>query len=281
MSDFYKLGVIGQNISYSQSKDIFEAIFRLTDVHGSFDVISIDPDQLTTRFGELIEAGFTGLSITVPFKGEVLRLLDNVEPMAGKLGAVNCITIRDGRTSGSNTDGAGFRKPLDDSVTLLKGRRALIFGYGGSAAVVLYSLASEFGVRQFTVVGRDEDKWSEFRDRMTAILPDTHIVVESNEHFTAGFDDRYGVAVNCTPLGGWNFPGDSPFPKRFDWSAVDIYYDLNYNAGNRLIAAARSAGVRAIDGSIMLVGQAIESFRLWSGLSVDFDPVYRAVFGRQ
>ena len=112
-------------------------------------------------------------------------------------------------------------------------------------------------------------------------VPDIDIAIETNEHFTAGFDDRYGIAVNCTPLGGWNHPASSPFPKRFDWSAIDIYYDLNYNNDNRLIATARNAGVTAIDGSAMLVGQALESFRIWSGLAVEYEPVYRTVFGQR
>ena len=279
MSDFYKLGVVGQNISYSQSKNIFETIFGLTGVGGSFDILSTEPGDLSARIQDCVDESYTGLSITVPFKSEVVPLMTQTDPLGSRLNVVNCISIENGQLRGHNTDVIGFAIPLEMRQAGSDRRHAVIFGYGGSASVVVYSLASDFGMKQFTIVGRSESKLTAFRDRMTAVLPNIDIHAESSEHFTAGFDDRYAVAVNCTPLGGWNLPGSSPLPKRFDWSAVDIYYDLNYNRDNHLVTAARNAGVTAIDGSTMLVGQALESFHIWSGMTVDFNPVYRAVFG--
>lgn len=279
MSDFYKLGVIGQNISYSQSRDIFEAVFRLASVSGSFDVLSVDPDELVDRIGQLVSKGYQGLSVTIPFKSAVIPLLADVEPLAKRLNAVNCIVISDGKMTGHNTDRNGFAASLESANVTLEGRRALIFGHGGSASIAVYSLASDFGIRDFTVVGRSEKKLRDFRDKLAGIVPDLDILIESTEEFAVGFDDRYGLAVNCTPLGGWNDPDRSPLPKRFDWSAIDLYYDLNYNRDNRVIQSARSAGVTAIDGSSMLVAQALVSFHLWSGNTVEFEPVYRAVFG--
>ncbi|MCK4632309.1 MAG: hypothetical protein KAT79_03510, partial [candidate division Zixibacteria bacterium] len=79
--------------------------------------------------------------------------------------------------------------------------------------------------------------------------------------------------------GGWNSPESSPFPTGFNWPQGKIYFDLNYNTDNQLVAAARSVGMIAIDGSMMLVGQAIRSFNIWTGEDVNFDEVYRRVFG--
>jgi shikimate dehydrogenase len=92
-------------------------------------------------------------------------------------------------------------------------------------------------------------------------------------------DDQPDIVVNCTPVGGWNSPESSPFAIGFNWPQGKIYSDLNYNTDNQLVAAARSAGMIAIDGSMMLVGQAIRSFNIWTGEDVDFDNVYRRVFG--
>ena len=90
--------------------------------------------------------------------------------------------------------------------------------------------------------------------------------------------DDLDIIVNCTPAGGWNQPDGSPLPESFSWPAGRIYYDLNYNQGNKVLIEARSAGLRCIDGSSMLVGQALQSYYLWTGHRVAFDAVYKDVF---
>ncbi len=89
----------------------------------------------------------------------------------------------------------------------------------------------------------------------------------------------WDIVVNCTPMGGWNHPTESPLPGWFDWSSSRLYYDLNYNGDNHLVAAARASGVETIDGSAMLVAQALQSFYIWTGRKLTFEPVYAEVFG--
>jgi shikimate dehydrogenase len=86
------------------------------------------------------------------------------------------------------------------------------------------------------------------------------------------------IVVNCTPLGGPLFPDLSPVSLGLDWSKVRLYFDLDYNTGNTAVNLAKKAGVRAIDGSAMLVAQAIKSMELWTGLQVDFEDIYRQIF---
>ena len=73
-------------------------------------------------------------------------------------------------------------------------------------------------------------------------------------------------------------PESNPVPKILDWRQVGFYFDLNYNSDNRTVRAARNAGVRAIDGSSMLVAQALKSMELWTGIAVEFEPVFATVF---
>ena len=115
---------------------------------------------------------------------------------------------------------------------------------------------------------------------MSGCLGDCELIIKATDSGKPNQIDLYDLVVNCTPLGGWNAIDESPLPDWFDWSMTRTYYDLNYNQNNLLIIGASQAGVKAIDGSIMLVAQALKSLQLWTSLDIPFEPVYNEVFPR-
>lgn len=280
MTTKYKFGLIGQNISYSRSQAIFEAVFKIMNVSGSLKNYSIAPENFESEFGRIITSGVQGLSVTIPYKSRVISFLDDIAPVARALDAVNSISITPSGLTGHNTDCYGFSLPLRADAQRLKHGRALVLGCGGAAKAVVYSLYTDYEIKDFIVACRSMEKLTKFKDSLSTQIPGIKIRLETLDNIDHGSGGSFDIAVNCTPAGGWNLPEQSPVSDLFDWTEIKLYYDLNYNEENKIIGKARSAGIRALDGSAMLVGQALRSFKLWTGEDVSFEEVYEVVFGR-
>ncbi len=273
-------GLLGHNISYSKSADIFNAIFELKGIAGTFENFDLAPDEFESRFRQIVKSGVNGLSVTIPYKKSVIGLLHEVNSIAGALDAVNSIAVTESKLSGFNTDVVGFGLPLIPLAAQLKKGKALILGGGGGARAVIYSLHKNFGIAQFTVIGRTEEKLCRLKNALDAILSNSQITTDTFDNLKEYAAQDFSITVNCTPLGGWNYPEKNPLPKWFNWPMTNIYYDLNYNTGNKIVRQAAENDVIAIDGSQMLVGQAVSSFEIWTGDSVRFDDVYERAFNR-
>ena len=281
MSEFYKFGLIGHNVAYSKSADIFNAIFKLKGLDGSFENFDLDSENnFNEKFKSLMTNSICGLSVTIPHKKRVIPLLNNISAVAEALQAVNSISVENGQLHGHNTDAFGFSLPLKAFAEKLKHGRAMILGCGGSARAVVYSLYIDYEISEFCVICRSGDKLQQFKTSMKQILKNSHIETSAISDCADALSKDFSIVVNCTPLGGWNHQDTLPFPEDFNWNNSRIYYDLNYNQGNLALKLALDNNVIALDGSQMLVGQAVRSFDIWTGQTVEIEAVYNKVFDR-
>jgi shikimate dehydrogenase len=209
--------------------------------------------------------------VTIPFKTDIIRYLDTLDPSAGSLQSVNSIQILHGSLTGYNTDQFGFSAMLT-STKISPGARALILGAGGASRAVIASLL-DAGI-QVTICCRNETQYAE----SVALCFEKKSSVSYHRWSESIDSDGFQVVVNTTPLGGAN-NASAPCPLPFE-NTTGIYFDLNYNAENRWLAAARLAGWETYDGSRMLIWQAIRSFEIWTGRKVEFQVIYQRVFGR-
>jgi shikimate dehydrogenase len=269
--------LIGGEISYSRSPDIFRAVFEQLGCEGRFDLCATQSENLQAEIRRLVKSGVAGVSVTIPHKETIIRHLDSVDDLARTVGAVNSIAIRDGQLCGYNTDCYGAAFALRRAG--FKGcERAVIIGSGGAARAVAQVLVVDFGVLDFVFCGRNAAKLADLKYHIGYYGQDIVIGAVTIVDNIAQFATGESLVVNCTPLGGPLSPKSNPVPKSLDWRQIGFYFDLNYNADNRTVKAARDAGVRAIDGSSMLVAQALKSMELWTGTSVELEPVYTKVF---
>jgi shikimate dehydrogenase len=272
MSRSYRFAVLGQSISYSKSPDVFAAISEYTDIPISFEIRSIGPSQLEVEIQRLRAEGYDALALTTPFKEQIIPLLSSVSPTAKKIQAVNSVKCGETGLSGYNTDIDGFLAglmPFADKVTSAK---ALVLGTGGAARAVIHALLSDGPATSVTVVGRSRESLGKMAGYEFEFLTVDNLQTLPNKDLR--------LIVNCTPLGGWNALEQLPLPPEFQFAPDTVYYDLNYNEGNRAIQFAAEGGCTTIDGSVMLVGQALKSFFLWADESIPIEPIYQAVFGR-
>jgi shikimate dehydrogenase len=274
----YRFALIGENIGYSLSPKIFEAIFCQLGIEGEFEVCSVGSDGLRLELSRLVDSGTSGIAVTIPHKNHIRTCLDEESDSVRSVGAVNSIAVTDGRTVGHNTDCYGFSYGLHrNGVTRIEGP-VLVLGSGGAARAAMRALHSDFGADRFTISARTPERIDDLKQHFSKSNVN---IVRHSIKVGATDETKWSLVVNCTPLGGANAPHESPLPDGFGWDAVDLYYDLNYNADNGTLAEARASGVHSIDGSAMLVAQAVESFRLWTGREIDFEPVFEVVFNDQ
>jgi len=195
--------------------------------------------------------GVKGLSVTIPFKQEVMKFMDDTDPGAGQIGAVNTVVSCCGKMTGYNTDWIGIREPLAG----LKGAKAVLLGAGGVAAAAAYALTSLD--MEVTVLNRTPSKARELADRSGCAWKEWD-----------AFDSLHpDLVVNATPV-GMHPDTKSPLRKEQLKSSMTVF-DLVYTpAETPLLKAAAARGCRTIPGTEMFIGQAREQFRLFFGIDV-------------
>jgi shikimate dehydrogenase len=267
-------GVIGYPLSHSLSPTLFRAAFDAAGIDARYEKWPATPEELPGRVSALREPDVFGANVTIPHKEAVVPLLDALDPLAERIGAVNTIVNEGGRLSGHNTDVPGFSRSLrEDAGFDARGRPAVVLGAGGAARAIAVALI-ELGAARITVVGRTAS-------RAEKLVADLRPHAGATSLATGGANGALREAeliVNCTPAGtrGSGAEGASPLaPEEIPGGAV--VFDLVYNPPETpLVAAARSRGATAVSGLGMLVYQAAESFRLWTGQDAPVDAMLSA-----
>jgi shikimate dehydrogenase len=194
-----------------------------------------------------------GFGVSMPYKLEVVPLLDALDPIAARIGAVNTIVNDDGHLTGHNSDWIGAVRALEE-VSPLSGTRALLLGAGGAARAVAFGLA-ERGAHT-TIANRDVSK-------AEALARDVGATAASLDETARAGD--YDVVVNATSVGMKEIDPRSPIPEEA-LRAGQIVMDIVYKPiETELVRAARRRGARAIHGGRMLLYQAARQFELYTG----------------
>ncbi|WP_437488317.1 shikimate dehydrogenase [Sorangium sp. So ce1014] len=209
--------------------------------------------------------GIRGLGVSMPYKQAVIPLLDEIDPVAARIGAVNTIVNDDGRLRGYNTDWIGAVRALEE-VTPLGGARVLLLGAGGAARAVAFGLA-ERGAR-VTVANRDLEKARQLAAAVGGAAAPLDGEALSPDH---------DVLVNATSRGMAEVDPRSPVPEealREGLLVMDIVYKPMIT---ELVEAARRRGATAVHGGRMLLHQAAEQFRLYTGREPPLDVMDEAL----
>lgn len=260
--------VIGDPIAQSKSPAIHNHWLGKAGIGAEYRACRVTPaglaDYLASRRGD---QAWRGCNVTMPHKQAVMPLLDRLDPLAARIGAVNTIVREDGKLAGYNTDAGGFLEPLRPLLAREHlFRMARVIGTGGAARAIVAALAEEGVV--VVLAGRDPAK-------AQALLAELDPAGEHHAvdlaHFAAAtdfaFDDREGcfdLVVNASPLGMAGQP-----PLELDLSHIppgSIVYDIVTDPlDTPLLQAARAAGFRTVDGLAMLTGQAALAFERFFG----------------
>jgi shikimate dehydrogenase len=238
-----KFGLIGKTLGHSFSKQFFEEKFSAEAIAATFENIEL---ATISEVKTVLTTGFSGLSVTVPYKTAIIPFLDELSVEAQAIGAVNSIGFENGKAIGYNTDAHGFHQSIKPFLTN-QHERALIIGTGGAAKAVAYVL-QQIGLN-VVFVARNPQGENEFPFEAL------------NEHMVHACK----LIVHCTPVG--TFPNNSeciPFPFA-SLSKEHLCVDLIYNpAETSFLAQSKAAGATILNGYSMLQEQAIKSWSIWN-----------------
>jgi 3-dehydroquinate dehydratase/shikimate dehydrogenase len=246
-------GLTGSPIGHSVSPAMHNAAFAASGVDAVYLPLPAADAGDFLEFAAGI--GLAGASITIPFKRALFERIDAVDAEARQVGAINTLIAGDGAWRGVNTDVMGFVEPLARRGVTLRGQRAAVLGAGGSARAVGTALVA---------AGADTRICA--RNREAAAITAAAVGARAGEWPPPA--GSWDLLVNCTPVGMHPMSDVSPLDEQnaFRGAGTRIVYDLIYNPEHtRLLRDAAAAGCQTIGGLEMLVAQAEEQFRLWTG----------------
>ena len=270
------VGIIGNPLGHTLSPTIHNAAFDYMGLNWCYIPVPVEEGRLPEAVEGIRALRLAGVNVTMPFKTEVIPLLDEVAMFARSVGAVNTILMDKGRLIGYNTDGGGFCTALTRDLDYeVKGRRVFILGAGGAARSVTVSLALA-GVSSITIVDLSADRSRRLAEVIRRSAPEVRVSWlspdDSRDMVVADSD----VIINATPLTA--FQGSVLGVPVAMLNRNQLVCDLNYSLNKPpLLLEAEAMGARVVDGKGMLLYQAAAAFEIWTGLEAPVEVMRTAL----
>jgi len=240
-----RYGLIGHPLKHSMSRHYFNEKFEyegLDCLYQHFDLKSLDElQEVMDKYPDLC-----GFNVTLPYKEAIIPLLDDIDPVAKAVGAVNVVKVTDGKLKGFNTDVYGFEQLLNRAINGKTIKHALILGTGGASKAVQYVLRQK-GIA-YALVSRDASKGDYTYDTLTdEILNQNHLI------------------INTTPLGMFPHVDDFPDLHYQGLSKKHVLIDLIYNPKETaFMELGKSWGAKAYGGMQMFEEQAKRTWEIFN-----------------
>ncbi len=269
------VGIIGHPIVHSWSPIIHETAFKFTKQNYEYAAFDVLPKYLRDALKGLTALGIVGCNVTVPHKEAVLEFLDEVSADARLVGAVNTIYVENEMLVGHNTDVDGVVEALKPFREQISNQSVTLFGAGGGARAVVYSLISYFRPEQIYVINRDTSRAELLKKFFADSQNYRNIKINELHNLNeAEAIKKSKLVVNATPVG--MFPGVGESIMIDDTVDLEgkIFFDLVYNpVHTAFLKTARKKNAIIVSGLEMLYYQAAKAFELWTGVAMPLEKV--------
>ena len=222
-------GLIGRTLKHSFSVEVHKQF------EYKYELKELEPEALESFFKE---RNFKGINVTIPYKTDVIKYLDEIDDYAEEIGAVNTVVNRGGKLKGYNTDIFGMMKMIEKTGVTLKDKRVLILGTGGTSKTAFF-VAKKMGAREIAKVSRTpKEKEISYKE------------AEKN-------GDKWDIIINTTPCG--MYPNSNNTPVNIDkFPNLEGVFDMIYNPlRTELVLKAQERKIPACGGLYMLVSQGV------------------------
>ncbi len=243
-------GIIGNPVRHSLSPIIHNGAFRRMGLNAVY--LAFEVNDLKEAMTGIRELGVRGLSVTIPFKTRILPYLDHIEDVAGKIRAVNTLTVKGGKWVGYNTDCCGALEALEEKVDV-RGKKVILLGAGGAARAIGFGL-KEKGCR-VAIFNRSPKRAELLAEELGC-----------KHHPLSSFKEMDGdILINATSVGMHPMDAESPVPKGILKEGM-VVMDIVYRpVRTKLLREAEAQGCLTIDGLEMLARQGAGQLDIWTG----------------
>ncbi len=249
-------GVIGNPVKHSLSPLMQNAAFYEAGINAVY--LAFESGDIESSIKGMRGLGIKGLSVTIPHKSSVISLLDEVDPLAKDIGAVNTVVNENGKLVGYNTDAAGAFRALTE-VVQVKEKDCIIVGAGGAARAIGYILKRNRA--NVFISNRSAERGEE----LSRSLDSEFIKLEQLKNRDAD------IIINTTPVGMSPNVDSCPVPEEVLKPGMTVM-DIIYNPRTtKLLKTAQEKGCSTVDGLGMFIYQGAEQFRLWTGKDAPVD----------
>jgi shikimate dehydrogenase len=266
-------GLIGNPVSHSLSPAIMNHAFALYGIDAAYLAFEVERSAPAAALGGLWALGASGANVTYPYKEAILAFVDDLSPGVLAIQAANTLIFKKDEILAFNTDAVGVKTALETwGRSSLKGKKVFIFGAGGAGRAAAYGLL-EAGVREVNFCMRDPAKGAGLVRRFEALFPGSRISltrfsgVSENKEIGSAVR-KSDIVINATPVGMEGNDSKS-LPVEATWFDPEVTcFDFVYQPRDtEFLESARAGGAGTLGGLELLVAQAREAFRLWTGES--------------
>jgi shikimate dehydrogenase len=283
-----RYALLGSPVSGSKSPLIHHTSFVFNEINATYEAFEVLPEQLGEALKAFILDGYSGFNITIPHKEAVLDFVDELDPLAERMAAVNTLVVRDGKIKGYNTDGLGLATSLTHHGLELQGLRVLVLGAGGAAKGICHALAMA-GASHLDIYNRTLETAQSLvltlktqYEIESKVFEWTSLQVSSETQALNGIKQEalsaYDLVINTTSVGMIPKPENLPIEPEI-FSKETVFCDIVYKPHETLfLRRARAMGAKCIYGIEMLIFQALLSEQLWENCQIDLDQTKHELF---
>jgi shikimate dehydrogenase len=271
-------GIIGDPVEYSLSPAMHNAAFQELNLDFVYVAFRVRKDELREAIVGAKSLDIRGLNVTMPHKSAVMKYLDEIDPTARSIGAVNTILNNKGRLTGYDTDGIGALKALKENGISLNGKKLLLLGAGGAGKAIAFYAAQE--AEELKILNRTAQK---AKDLTEVLRKKFGKKIDGNslsaKNMRKELEDA-DIMVNATSVG--MHPNDDQSVTDPSWLRPNLcVMDIVYNPiETKLAKDAKSVGAKVVSGIEMLVYQGATSFEIWTGLPAPVKVMKKAILNK-
>lgn len=271
--------VIGNPVGHSLSPALHNAAFNALGLDFVYVAFRVE-DLKSALAGMRALENFRGMSVTIPHKIEAMRHVDEVAEADRHIGSINTIINENGRLIGLGTDGPGALKALLDADVEIDGKSVLMLGAGGAARAIAFTLALKTRLEKLTILDINGEMLAGLASDLKAGTPARIEAEALNDGTIARAMSHADLIINCTPIGMHPKEGVSLVPVD-SFRPGQAVFDVVYTPlETKLLADARSRGLKTVSGVEMFINQAVLQFERFTGMDAPVEVMRRVVMER-
>ena len=267
------VGLIGHPVEHSFSPPMHNAAFDELGMDYAYVAFDVNPADLQTAIEGAKSLNIKGFNATIPHKIEVMKFLNEIDEVAGLIGAVNTIDFKN--LKGYNTDGIGAVRAIEE-VTSIKNKNVVVAGAGGASRAISFYLA-KYGAESMAILNRNVEKAQGLAADVSQSGLIGEVKADSISEIRNYLKDA-DILVDTTPIGMHPNISDEPIAFAEDMDEDLVVFDAVYNPNETvLLKEAIKAGANPVYGIKMLLYQGAESFKIWTGRDAPVDVMEKAL----